>query len=1311
MNTINSQPELRRRRRSTRLSWPILSIALLLPIAVAAQTYEVVHGFRSTGKPMSGLVQVGNDLYGTTYYGGTSGVGMIFKLDPQGNLTTLHSFGYADGAFPTAGLIYATDGYFYGTTTAGGLNNLGVVFRMDATGHATALHSFDGTDGSTPNASLIQAGDGDFYGTTSAGGGTGHIGTVFRMNSSGELSVLHRFSTTDGFYPYASLVQGTDGNFYGTTAGGGDYGLGTAFKIDTAGDLTTLHHFKGIYDGADPYAALIQASDGNFYGTTRGGATGCTIYRMTPQGDVTVLYHFQLNDGLDPYAPLVQASDGNLYGVTGIGTIASSIFRLELSGTFTQLYRFDYTDANLYGGLIQANDGDLYGTASAGGNGVRGIGSVFKMDLAGNFTTVYAFASTEPVTPQGRLVEAGGDKLYGTALGGSFGSGLVYRIDQFGSLSVEHSFAGPDGVNPSPALCRTSDDFLYGTTGRGGSNGVGTAFQLQLSGEFATLHNFDFSEGTGPSGLIQGSDGKFYGTAVGGGGSGEYGTAFRMSSSGDVTVLHDFQGPDGMNPDAGLLQAADGDYYGTTPNTLFKLTSDGGFTKLFDFSEDYGTGSKSSLIQLADGHFYGVSASGGASHKGVVYTADALGAVTPIHSFGGGDGSFPQGALVQAADGYLYGTTTTGGAPGGGGGCGWASGCGTIFRIDTSGNFKLVHSFNITDGSSSGSGLSRAADGRLYGTAIAGGPFGGNGAVGPFTGMGVIFRLSSAQIAVNEVSPSSGVGEAGAALTVLGGGFAPGVTVTIGGVDATNVTVADPTFLYLLMPALSPGTYDVTVTAPGGAASATHPAAYVVGGAGPTITSFTPTAGPTNTKVTINGTGFAGVSSVKFNGQAAPFTVLSPTQLTANVSSGATTGKITVKTPVGTATSATDFIVVSKPTVTGFTPGSGVPGTTVVITGTNFDTVSAVAFNGVVWVGATFTINSPTQITATVPSTATTGKIKVTNPAGVAYSVGAFVVPPTITSFSPTSGLAGTKVIINGNTFLHASSVTFNGVAATFTVNSSIKITATVPSGATSGKIAVTTPGGGTATSATNFMVLPKITSFTPTAGPINTNVTINGTGFTGVSSVKFNGKGAASFNVLSPTQLTAKVSAGTTTGKITVKTPAGTATSATNFIVLFPPTVTGFTPGSGVPGTTVVITGTNFDTASAVAFNGFGATFTINSPTQITATVPSTAVTGKIRVTNAAGTGASVGTFVVPTTITSFSPTSGLAGTKVIINGTTFLNANSVTFNGVAANFTINSSLKITATVPSGATSGKIAVTTPGGGTATSATNFTVLP
>ena len=248
----------------------------------------------------------------------------------------------------------------------------------------------------------------------------------------------------------------------------------------------------------------------------------------------------------------------------------------------------------------------------------------------------------------------------------------------------------------------------------------------------------------------------------------------------------------------------------------------------------------------------------------------------------------------------------------------------------------------------------------------------------------MIFRLSSAQIAVNEVAPSSGVGEAGAAMTVLGGGFAPGVTVTIGGVAATNVTVVDSTFLHLLMPALSPGTYDVTVTAPGGAASATLPAAFVVSVAGPpTITGISPTSGPTGTAVTISGSGFTGATAIAFNGVAATsFTVNSDTSITATVSPGATTGELSVSAPGGMAFSATDFTVTNL-SITSFTPAGGAVNTLVTINGTGFVGVSSVKFNGT---AASFTVLSPTQLTATVAPGTTTGngKILVTTPAGTA---------------------------------------------------------------------------------------------------------------------------------------------------------------------------------------------------------------------------------------------------------------------------------------------------------------------------------------
>jgi len=242
----------------------------------------------------------------------------------------------------------------------------------------------------------------------------------------------------------------------------------------------------------------------------------------------------------------------------------------------------------------------------------------------------------------------------------------------------------------------------------------------------------------------------------------------------------------------------------------------------------------------------------------------------------------------------------------------------------------------------------------------------------------------------------------------------------------------------------------------------------------------------------------------------------------------------------------------------------------------------------------------------------------------------------------------------------------------------------------------------------------PTISSFAPTSGVAGTSVVITGTNLTGATAVTFNSKSAATFTVDSATQITATVASGTTTGKIIVGTPSGTASSASNFTIQNQPTISSFNPTSGAVGTAVTITGTNFTGATAVKFNSTAASsFTVNSDTQITATVASGSTTGKITVTAPNGTATSATNFtvIVPApTITSFNPTTGAAGTSVVITGTNFTGATAVKFNGTAATtFTVNSATQITATVASGSTTGPIAVTT-AGGTATSATNFTVI-
>jgi uncharacterized repeat protein (TIGR03803 family) len=294
------------------------------PTGTGTVVYPFYGGYGGSA-PISGLV-LGRDgnFYGTTQGGGygwnqSPGDGTVFKITPDGILTTLHDFDGTDGASPNAALVY-TGGNFYGTTSGGGSNGQGTVFKITPDGILTTLHDFDGTDGASPNAALVYT-NGNFYGTTSGGGSNGQ-GTVFKITPDGILTTLHDFDGTDGASP-SVLVQAADGNFYGTTTHGGSYGAGTVFKITPSGTLTTLHSFDGT-DGASPSPVLVQATDGNFYGTT---SYGGTAFKITPAGVLTTLHRFRVA----PVGGLVQATDGNFYGTTHPARLSSGVSVFKLS--------------------------------------------------------------------------------------------------------------------------------------------------------------------------------------------------------------------------------------------------------------------------------------------------------------------------------------------------------------------------------------------------------------------------------------------------------------------------------------------------------------------------------------------------------------------------------------------------------------------------------------------------------------------------------------------------------------------------------------------------------------------------------------------------------------------------------------------------------------------------------------------------------------------------------------------------------------------------------------------------------------------
>jgi uncharacterized repeat protein (TIGR03803 family) len=357
-------------------------------------------------------------------------------------LTTLHSFNGGDGRSPEAALVEGSDGNFYGTTALGGAHFKGTVFKIDATGSLTTLHSFSGppSEGAVPVAGLVQGSDGNFYGTT-ASGGAFFQGTVFGMTPSGAITVLHSFNSflSEGAIPIAGLVQGSDGNFYGTTALGGAHFKGTVFKIDATGNLTTLHSFSGSpSEGANAVAALVQGSDGNFYGTTASGGEHFqgTVFRITPAGALTILHSFSgyPSEGAVPIAGLVQGSDGNFYGTTALGGahFKGTVFKIDATGSLTTLHSFSGSPsqgANPVAALVQGSDGNFYGTTALGGAHLKG--TAFKIDATGSLTTLHSFSGSpsEGALPFAGLVEGSDGNFYGTtALGGAHGEGTVFKL-------------------------------------------------------------------------------------------------------------------------------------------------------------------------------------------------------------------------------------------------------------------------------------------------------------------------------------------------------------------------------------------------------------------------------------------------------------------------------------------------------------------------------------------------------------------------------------------------------------------------------------------------------------------------------------------------------------------------------------------------------------------------------------------------------------------------------------------------------------------------------------------------------------------
>jgi uncharacterized protein (TIGR03437 family) len=441
-------------RLHRRICFIVISLGMTV-VAMQAQTLTTLLSFSGTnGMAPSILLQAADgNLYGETQSGGPDGSGEIFKLTSAGTLTILASF-----KFPTVpvSLMLAKEGNFYGTTNSDGINGKGTIFKMTPAGTLTTLYQFAGDDGNYPIGGLIQGTDGSFYGTTAQGGSNPlGLGTIFQMTPGGALTTLYSFNGSDGAWPYASLIESADGNFYGTTRFGGGgpcigrgegsaipNGCGTIFKITPGGMLATLYAFKASSDSGFPMAPLIQGVDGNLYGTTTGAgslAFNGTFFRISPSGVLTTLHDFTSDSQhlgeSSPLTALVLGPEGSFYGAT-----TSFLYKVTPTGTLTNLQSFCSQTECPYGynpeAVVLATDGNLYGAMTQGG--ASADGTIFKLSLASG-----------PAAPSISLVA--------NAEGEAPVISANTWVEIKGSLLAPAGFSSPDCA---PGYCWQAKDFV-----------------------------------------------------------------------------------------------------------------------------------------------------------------------------------------------------------------------------------------------------------------------------------------------------------------------------------------------------------------------------------------------------------------------------------------------------------------------------------------------------------------------------------------------------------------------------------------------------------------------------------------------------------------------------------------------------------------------------------------------------------------------------------------------------------------------------------------------------------------------------------
>jgi uncharacterized repeat protein (TIGR03803 family) len=882
---------------------------------------------------VSKLNPAGSALVYSTFLGSASASGIA--VDASGNafvtgeVEDASEFPVTPGAFQTTSggarpgtpidafvskLNPAGSALVYSTFLGGSGSDQGNGIAVDGSGNAyvtgwTESSNFPTTPGAFQDPSnsgsfvtkLNPAGSTLVYSTSSIGGGN-----AVALNGFGNAYVTGgtynpNFPTTpnaweitfgggngDAFVSKLNAVG--SGLLYSTYLGGRNGDGGDSIAVDASGNIYVTGHtgsanfpttpgaFQTTYGGgySDAFVAKISFPDVPFLVLTPRSLS------FAPQatGTTSVVRKVRLRDvGAKPLDVTTIVASGDFAQTNDCtGTIAPAGF-CTLSVTFTP------TATGIRTGAVTITDNAAGSPHMLPLTGTGGIPAVSLTPASLTFPAQWV-GTTSPAqpatlkntgsgplsivsitgkTPSGDFAQSGNcgstvnpgasctlNVIFAPTGGGTFSGSIIISDDAPDSpqqLSLAGTGLGPV-FGPAPftfnTLAQGLDGNLYGTSGRQFFPTQGTVFKVTPAGTVTTLYNFGYGDEL-YAGLVLGTDGNFYGTTSG--------TVFQITSGGVLTTLHTFEGSDGYLPEAALVQGTDGKFYGTTSlggaynlGTIFRMSSGGAFATVHNFQ--YLPHPQAALVQASDGNFYGATANGGTANGcGVVFRITPSGAFNSVHQFGCTDGAYPEGALVEGSDGKLYGTTAAGGA----------SGNGIVFRVGRlGGGFATLHSFASTDGSRPGTGLIQGSDGNFYGTTWVGGS----------SGCGTLFQITPA-----------------GTLTTL-----------------YNFNCTTDGFL----------PYGAPVQHTNGTLYATNGVGQVFSlnvGLGPFVKTV-PAAGTVGEPVTILGTNLTGATSVSFNGTGATFTVVSSSEITTTVPTGATTGQVQVVTPSGTLLSNVGFRVV-----------------------------------------------------------------------------------------------------------------------------------------------------------------------------------------------------------------------------------------------------------------------------------------------------------------------------------------------------------------------------------------------------------------